>query len=102
MYGSLRFKVGFCEEVNKFIEATKKHATTLTENKDSVIYPCKDCKNHMAWTDVTIIRSHLIMRGFVEDYTVWIHHGETVIVNDEDGGIRRRNHRIPVPIFSRA
>ena len=21
---------------------------------------------------------------FVEDYTVWIHHGETVIVNDED------------------
>ena len=38
----------------------------------------------MAWTYVTIIRSHLIMRGFVEDYTVWIHHGETVIVNDED------------------
>ena len=38
----------------------------------------------MAWTDVTIIRSHLIIRGFVEDYTVWIHHGETVIVNDED------------------
>ena len=38
----------------------------------------------MAWTDVTIIRSYLIMRGFVEDYTVWTYHGETVIVNDED------------------
>ena len=38
----------------------------------------------MAWTYMTIIRSHLIMRGFVEDYTVWIHHGETVTVNDED------------------
>ena len=24
------------------------------------------------------------IRGFVEDYTVWIHHGETVIVNDEE------------------
>ena len=24
------------------------------------------------------------MQGFVEDYTVWIHHGETIIVNDED------------------
>ena len=24
------------------------------------------------------------MRGLIEDYTVWIHHGETVIVNDED------------------
>ena len=84
MYGSLRFKAGFREEVNKFIEAAKKHATTLTENKDIIIYPCKDCKNRMAWTDVTIIRSYLIMRGFVEDYTVWVHHGETVIVNDED------------------
>ena len=33
---------------------------------------------------MTIIRSYLIMRGFIEDYIVWIHHGETVIVNDED------------------
>ena len=84
MYGSLRFKAGFREEVDKFIEAVEKHATTLTENKDTIIYPCKDYKNRMTWTDVTIIKSHLIMQGFVEDYTVWIHHGETVIVNDED------------------
>ena len=84
MYGSLWFKAGFCEEVDKFIEATKKHATTLTENKDTIICPCKDWKNLMAWTDVTIIISHLIMWGFIEDYTVWIHYGETVIVNDED------------------
>ena len=84
MYGSLRFKVGFHEEVDKFIEAAEKYAMTLTENKDIIICPCKDCKNRMAWTNVTIIRSHLIMRWFVEDYTVWIHHGEMVIVNDED------------------
>ena len=84
MYGSLRFKAGFREEVNKFIEATKKHATTLTENKDIIICPCKDCKNRMTWTDMTIIRSHLIMQRFVEDYTVQIHHGETIIINDED------------------
>ena len=84
IYGSLRFKAGFREEVDKFIEATEKHATTLTKNKDTIICPCKDCKNRMTWTNVTIIRSHLIIRGFVEDYTVWIHHGETVIVNYED------------------
>ena len=62
MYGSFRFKVCFHEEVNKFIEAVEKHAATLTENKDTIICPCKDCKNHMSWTDVTIIISHLIMR----------------------------------------
>ena len=38
----------FREEVDKFIEAAKKHATTLTENKDTIICPCKDCKNHVA------------------------------------------------------
>ena len=48
MYGSLRFKVGFREEVDKFIEAAKKHAMTLKENKDTIICPCKDCKNRMA------------------------------------------------------
>ena len=84
MYGSLRFKAGFREEVDKFIKAVEKHAMTLIENKDTIICPCKDCKNHMAWTYVTIIRSHLIMRGFVENYIVWIHHGKTLIVNDED------------------
>ena len=62
MYGSLRFKVGFREEVDKFIKAAEKHATMLTENKDTIICPCKDCKNRMAWTDVTIIISYLIMR----------------------------------------
>ena len=48
MYGSLRFKVGFREEVDKFIKAVEKHATALIENKDTIICPCKDCKNRMA------------------------------------------------------
>ena len=41
MYGSLRFKAGFREEVDKFIEAAKKHATTLKENKDTIM--CDKC-----------------------------------------------------------
>ena len=57
----VKVKAGFHEEVDKFIEAAKKHATTLKENKDTIICSCKDCKNHMAWTNVAIIRSHLIM-----------------------------------------
>jgi lipid II:glycine glycyltransferase (peptidoglycan interpeptide bridge formation enzyme) len=61
MYGTLRFKAGFHEKVDKFIEAAEKHATTLKENKDTIICPYKDCNNRMAWTDVTIIIEHLIM-----------------------------------------
>jgi hypothetical protein len=75
---------GFCEEVNKFIQATEKHAATLTENKDTIICPYKDCKNLMAFPDVTTIREHLIMRGFIPDYIVWIHHGERMVVDDND------------------
>jgi hypothetical protein len=84
MYGSLRLKVGFSKEVDKFIEAAEKHATTLTENKDRIICPCQDCKNLMAFSDVTTIREHLIIRGFVSNYTVWIHHGEIMVVDDND------------------
>ena len=102
MYGSLRFKAGFREDVDKFIEAAKKHATTLTENKDTIICPYKDYKNRMAQTDVAIIRSHLIMRGFVEDYTVWIHYGEMVIVNDEDEEEYDDETIESLPIFSRS
>ena len=65
--------------MDKFIEAVEKHAATLTENKDTIICPYKDCKNLMAWTYVSIIREHLIVRGFIEDYIVWIHHGETIV-----------------------
>jgi hypothetical protein len=52
----------------------------LTQNKDLIICQCHDCKNHIALRDVDIIKSHLIMQVFVEDYTVWIYHGETVVV----------------------
>jgi len=84
MYGALRYKPSFCEKVDKFLEATENHAKTLKKNKDLIICLCRDCKNHKAIKDVTIIKSHLIMRGFVKDYTVWIHHDEMVIVNNED------------------
>jgi len=83
MYGALRYKPGFREEVDKFLEAAENHAKTLKENKDSIICPCRDCKNHKAFKDVMIVRSHLIMRGFVKGYIVWIHHGETVVDVDD-------------------
>jgi hypothetical protein len=80
MYGALRYKPGFREEVDKFLKAAENHAKKLKQNKNSIICPCRDCKNPLAFKDVPIIGSHLIMRGFVKNYTVWIHHGETLLM----------------------
>jgi hypothetical protein len=49
MYGPLRYKAGFCEEVDKFVEAVEKHAATLIENNDIILCPCRDYKNHIAF-----------------------------------------------------
>jgi hypothetical protein len=84
MYGWSRIDEGFHEEVDKFIAAGKKHASTLRYNKDTIICPCKDCKNYIAFADVDTIKLHLVMQGFISDYTVWIHHGETTVVDDDN------------------
>jgi len=84
MYGLPRYSQAYVDEVNKFIIATVNHAKTLSGTNCSVICPYKDCKNHMATYNEKIIRSHLIRRGFVPDYTIWIHHGEVMVVNDND------------------
>jgi hypothetical protein len=84
MYGLFRFTTGFHEDVDKFIKAAEKHAAMLTENNGRIICPYLDCKNLMAFLDVSTIRSHLIIRGFVPDYTVWSHYGEIMVVDDDD------------------
>jgi hypothetical protein len=84
MYGSLRHDALFCEEVDKFTKAIEKHAAMLKENSDTIICPCKDCKNLIAFRDVSTIKEHLIRRWFVSGYTLWLHHGETVVVDDND------------------
>lgn len=80
MYGKQRWEPSFRDEVDKFLQAAESHAMS-SNNSGEILCPCSDCKNYLAWKDVTIIRSHLIMRGFVKDYTVWNHHGEAVINN---------------------
>jgi hypothetical protein len=84
MYGSLRHDALFREEVHKFNKATEKHTTMLKENSEMIICPYKDCKNLIAFRDVSTIKENLIRRGFVPGYTLWIHHGEIVVVDDSD------------------
>jgi hypothetical protein len=87
MYGSLRWKTNFRQEVDVFLlEGAEKHSMA-TKNRIKILCSCSNCKNGIAWNDVTIIWSHLIVRGFVKDYTVWIHHGKTPIkIETQDAG----------------
>ena len=35
-----------------------------------------DCDNKIAWRDTGVIQSHLLKRGFKNNYTIWSEHGE--------------------------
>lgn len=78
MYCWPRISNGFSDEVDKFVEAAVNHARQSGANR-SILCPCKDCNNEMATYDGDVIRSHLVRRGFVSDYTVWVHHGEVMV-----------------------
>src|SRR6185437_5630567 len=38
--------------------------------------PCNDCKNLRVFNDSTTIRSHVMVRDFVKNYTIWKKYGE--------------------------
>ena len=44
--------------------------------------PCFDCKNNIVWENTNVIKTHLIQRGFIADYKVWIHHGEAQLTSN--------------------
>ena len=70
--------------VSQFITDAKVH----TGNGNPVFCPCKDCNNHRNFHQIESIRSHLITRGFMPNYTIWTMHGEVGVnvlqENDDD------------------
>jgi len=96
MYKKRRNEVSYIQELNGFIEATKRHA--LIKQTKVICCPCCDCGNRIVCQDPNKIRSYLIRRGFMENYEIWDHHGERstkarastmhddVIREDFDGG----------------
>ena len=70
--------------VSQFITNAKAHA----RNGNPVFCPCKDCKNHRNFCQIESIRSHLITKGFMPNYTIWTMHGEVGVnvlqENDDD------------------
>ena len=62
------------QDVNGFIEAAKRHA--LIKKTKDIYCPYFNCRNRIVCRDPNTIRSHLVRRGFMENYEIWDHHGE--------------------------
>jgi hypothetical protein len=74
MYMKRRYEASYIQDVNCFIEVAKRHAL-IKQTKD-IYCPGVDCRNHIVCRDPNTIRSHLVRRGFIENYEIWVHPGE--------------------------
>ena len=74
IYTKKRYEASYIQDVNYFIEAAKRHA--LIKQTRDIYCPYCDCRNLIVCQDPNTIRSHLVRRGFMENYEVWDHHGE--------------------------
>ncbi|XP_074336480.1 uncharacterized protein LOC141673627 [Apium graveolens] len=62
--------------------------------EDMITCPCRDCFNLKKYPSAMTVRDHLFHRGFMNDYTEWIWHGEGIHSEntnkpDEDYGSNR-------------
>jgi len=74
MYNANRMDAYFRREIDKFIKVAENHA-----RKESTVLIhclCRVYENLKVFSEPTTIRSHVIVCGFVKDYTIWKKHGE--------------------------
>ena len=75
MYIANRMNAYFHGELDKFIKVAENH--TRKEKTQLIHCPCRVCGNLKVFSEPTIIRSHVMVSGFVKDYTIWKKQGET-------------------------
>ena len=74
MYTARRTDAYFREQLNKFIQAAETHARI--EKAHLIHCPCKPYKNTRVFSDTTIIRSHVLISGSIDNYMIWNKHSE--------------------------
>ena len=74
MYGIQRTSAEYLQGLNNFIEVAEKNKKLRGE--DMICCPCKDCMNLKKFRNSDKVRGDLIMRGFMQNYTCWLCHGE--------------------------
>lgn len=67
-----RWSLEYQDGVNAFLE----FAYANLSNEDSILCPCNECVNCLLRTRETVYH-HLIHKGFLRGYTLWLCHGES-------------------------
>ena len=66
--------VVYFQKVTGFVEEAKRHARR--RGTQYIYCPCTRCKNMFMFETPETIREHLLEKGFIKDYYIWIKHGE--------------------------
>ncbi|KAK1402828.1 hypothetical protein POM88_002433 [Heracleum sosnowskyi] len=81
MYKISRVALEYIDGVENFIEFAeefpKKKRMELGK-EEMIMCPCRDCYNLKKYHSAMTVRDHLFRRGFMNDYTKWIWHGEGI------------------------
>jgi hypothetical protein len=71
----------FCGELNKYIQAMENHGRN--EKTQKISCPCKIYKNMKVFSSITIIRSHVLVDGLIENYTLDVSWQESTLFDIE-------------------
>jgi len=74
MYKARMTDAYFRGQLNKFIQVAENHVRI--EKTQLIHCPYKLCKNMRVFSDTTVIRSHVLISGFVDNYMIWNKHSE--------------------------
>ncbi|XP_042757967.1 uncharacterized protein LOC111879186 [Lactuca sativa] len=77
MYGIKRSCDEYLACLSGFLKVAEENRVNKGENY--IWCPCVDCQNCCMYTDSAKIEEHLIIRGFMRDYTCWSRHGEILV-----------------------
>ncbi|XP_055960661.1 uncharacterized protein LOC126668629 [Mercurialis annua] len=71
---------GFTERVQEFVNFALRHPTCMSGPEIKCPCPRTRCKN-TSYRDVETVKLHILQKGFVADYQVWVFHGEGNVLN---------------------
>ncbi|CAI9270035.1 unnamed protein product [Lactuca saligna] len=77
MYGIKRSGDEYLACLSGFLKVAEENRVNKGENY--IWCPCVDCQNCCMYTDSAKTEEHLIIRGFMRDYTCWSRHGEILV-----------------------